>query len=430
MARASLALALATLGCARVWGFEEPVLDAGPKAIVREPCFETEKLETRACADGDSSRICTAEGWSSWSACATAGWRDIPPAPIKGRIWHSAVWTGDELIVWGGRGPDEAYNDGAAYDPVKNTWRVIAPAPLSPRIDHAAVWMGKQMLVWGGRIDGAPSTTYFADGATYDPRTNTWERVAGSPMSARARVAAVWSTTTGEAILWGGIYEFDFYAKDGASFDPATRKWTYVSMTTAPPRAASSSFWDGTRMVVVGGECKGFEVKPCNDVWAYEPASALWEKLAAFPTTYGPNQGYSFAPAGKTSIALFGGEKTTTKYGNGVLFDATTRAFTEIPKPATELGTPERTYATMFWAENKLWLHGGFGSGGFDDHSATWEPSSSTWSAATTELGPRMAASATASHDDTFVWGGRREGTAPEEFFAHLNAGRVLRHAR
>ena len=340
------------------------------------------------------------------------------------------MWSGDELIVWGGRGPSEAFNDGAAYDPVKNTWRVLAPAPLSPRIDHAAVWMGKQMLVWGGRIDGSPATTYFADGATYDPRTNTWERVVGSPMSARARTAAVWSTTIGEVLLWGGQYEFDFFAKDGASFDPETRKWTYISTTTATPRAATSSYWDGTRMVVVGGECWGFEVKPCNDVWAYEPNGGLWEELAKFPTWYGADRSQTFTVAGPTQGLLFGGQKTTTKYGNGALFDSATKGWTQIAAPTTELGDkPERIYSAAWWAENKLWIHGGFVDGEFDSHSATWDPATSTWTAVDTGLGARQSASATNSHDDTFVWGGRREGTPPD-YFQHLSDGRVLRHAR
>jgi N-acetylneuraminic acid mutarotase len=426
--RALVLAALGMIGCAKVWGFEEPVLDAGPPAVVREPCFENDKIERRSCAGGESSRLCTPDGWSSWSACAKPGFRAMAAAPIKGRIWHSMVWTGDELIVWGGRGPEEAFNDGAAYDPVKDTWRVIAPAPLSPRVDHAAIWMGTQMLVWGGRIDGAPSTTYFADGATYDPRTNTWERVAGSPMSARARVAAVWSTTTREVLLWGGIYEFDFYSADGAAFDPTTRKWTHLSITTATPRAAQSSFWDGTRMVVVGGECRGFAAKPCNDVWAYEPAGGLWEQLAPFPSWYGPNQSYAFTVAGKSSMALFGGEKTTTKYGNGALFDAASKSFTQIAAPTTELGpTPARVFATAFFADSKLWIHGGSTGTTFDDHSATWDPATATWSPAITELGPRMAASAISTHDDTFVWGGRRDD-AVLETFVNLNDGRVLRH--
>lgn len=417
-------------GCAKVWGLEEPVLDAGPTPITREPCFETGKVESKTCAEGSSSRVCNADGWSSWSACAAPGWRALPPAPIKGRIWHSAVWTGDELIVWGGRSPDEAFNDGAAYDPVKNTWRVIAPAPLSARIDHAAVWTGKEMLVWGGRIDGTLATTYFADGATYDPRTNTWERVPGSPMSARARMGAVWSTTTRQVMFYGGIYEFDFYAKDGAAFDPVERKWYYLSLTEAAPRVAQSSYWDGSRMIVVGGECKGADAKPCADVWAYEPSGGLWEKLADLPSYYAPISTLSSTPFGATSMALFGGEKTTNKFGNGALFDSTTKVFREIVAPTTELGAePKRVYATLFFADGKLWVHGGSTSKGFDAHSATWDPATGKWTAVDTGLGERMAASATASHDDTFVFGGRRTGTPPA-YFDHLSDGRILRHSR
>ncbi|MGZ3453540.1 MAG: Kelch repeat-containing protein [Polyangiales bacterium] len=428
MKRALLLLSC-IVGCARVWGFEEPTLDAGPPAIVREPCFENGKSEIETCDGGQRSRICNPDGWSSFSACAAAGWRDLPPAPIAGRIWHSTVWTGEELIVWGGRGPDEAYADGAAYDPVKNSWRVLAPAPLGARIDHAAVWTGSQMLVWGGRNDPTVGTTYFADGATYDPRTNTWERLPGSPMSNRARVAAVWSTTTREVLLWGGIYEFDFNSNDGAAFDPVTRKWTYLPNTAATPRAATASFWDGARMVVVAGECKQSTKGPCNDAWAYDPSTNLWDSLGAAPKTFATDEHYSSADRGSV-MALFGGDVLAKRVGNGVLFDAHTKGWADIPAPTTELGpTPERDFATVWWAEGKLAVYGGFVTAGFDDHLATYDPKAKTWTAMPSPgLGPRMAASATRSHDDVFVFGGRREGDGGA-FFAHLADGRIYRLA-
>lgn len=419
-------------GCARVWGFEEPVLDAGPAAIAREPCFEPDAIERTDCEGGTRSRACTAEGWTSWSACAAQGFRPIPKAPIRGRMGHSAVWTGDELIVWGGRTPSEPLNDGAAYDPVRNTWRVLPEAPLGGRIDHAAVWTGKEMVVWGGRNDGAPTTTYLADGASYDPRANTWQRLPGSPMAARARQAAVWSTTTREVLLWGGIYEFDFFGSEGAAFDPAERRWTYLSSTEAKPRAATASVWDGTRLVIVGGECGAFPAIDCRDVWAYDPSTDLWASIGAIPSSYTAERYVSSTPTGpkRRGLALFGGEKGTKAFANGVVWDPDTNAFTAIDPPTTELGpTPERTHATLWWADGKLWVHGGIVDGSFDDHGAIWDPVGRAWSVMPTSgLGPRMAATATSSHDDTFVWGGRREGEPPD-YFVHLDDGVVLRHA-
>jgi hypothetical protein len=54
------------------------------------------------------------------------------------------------MIVWGG-GSDTLKNTGAFYDPAADEW---TPTPTldapSPRFYHTAVWTGSQMIVWGG----------------------------------------------------------------------------------------------------------------------------------------------------------------------------------------------------------------------------------------------------------------------------------------
>jgi hypothetical protein len=124
----------------------------------------------------------------------TGSWRAIPTAPIAGRDGPAAVWTGRQLLVWGGHGriPNQGLRpltDGAAYDPASDRWRVLPPAPIATRVDHAAVWTGREMLIWGGR-DARRS---FADGAAYNPRTNRWRPTAGR--AAAAVAAATWTGT-------------------------------------------------------------------------------------------------------------------------------------------------------------------------------------------------------------------------------------------
>jgi N-acetylneuraminic acid mutarotase len=88
----------------------------------------------------------------TWSATSTG--TDVP----SGRTRHSAVWTGTEMIVWGGvsfpagGGDGTLFGDGARYDPTNNTWTAISNvgAP-TPRVDHTAVWTGTEMIVWEGR---------------------------------------------------------------------------------------------------------------------------------------------------------------------------------------------------------------------------------------------------------------------------------------
>jgi hypothetical protein len=44
-------------------------------------------------------------------------WQSLPPGPLGGRVHHTAVWTGQEMLVWGGIAGDAALADGAAFRP-------------------------------------------------------------------------------------------------------------------------------------------------------------------------------------------------------------------------------------------------------------------------------------------------------------------------
>src|SRR4029453_2972410 len=74
--------------------------------------------------------------------------------PAVARANHTAVWTGAEMIVWGGDEPPDTLftGTGSLLDPAATTWRSTTntDAP-SPRIFHTAVWTGSEMIVWGGQ---------------------------------------------------------------------------------------------------------------------------------------------------------------------------------------------------------------------------------------------------------------------------------------
>jgi hypothetical protein len=53
-----------------------------------------------------------------------------------------------------------------ASDAADGVWRRLAPSPLLPRSGHVVVWTGREMIVWGGVEKGGA----FADGAAYDPQ--------------------------------------------------------------------------------------------------------------------------------------------------------------------------------------------------------------------------------------------------------------------
>src|SRR5262245_56420222 len=83
--------------------------------------------------------------------CGLGGrWDELPSPALEGRVDHTAVWTGTEMIVWGGtQGVRRPFSDGARFDPVATTWQPtsMATAPAQ-RDDHVAVWTGREMIVW------------------------------------------------------------------------------------------------------------------------------------------------------------------------------------------------------------------------------------------------------------------------------------------
>ena len=82
-------------------------------------------------------------------------WQKHASAALIGRNGHTAVWTGSEMIVWGGQNVDvfTAFNDGARYNPAVNTWTPVTTTGAGTgRSGHAAVWTGSEMIIWGGAV--------------------------------------------------------------------------------------------------------------------------------------------------------------------------------------------------------------------------------------------------------------------------------------
>ena len=80
----------------------------------------------------DAAGGCIEDGWM-----ATAG-------PPLGRVGHTAVWTGSEMIIWGGFSV-EAFNTGGRYNPATDDWTstTITNAP-DVRFFRKAVWTGSE----------------------------------------------------------------------------------------------------------------------------------------------------------------------------------------------------------------------------------------------------------------------------------------------
>jgi N-acetylneuraminic acid mutarotase len=109
-------------------------------------------------------------GMDSWIATGTTN------APIA-RDFHTAVWTGSEMVVWGGYvqnalGRLASTRTGGKYNPGTDSWiatsRFNAP---TRRGEHTTVWTGSEMIVWGGNPAGSPP---YSTGGRYQPVADRW----------------------------------------------------------------------------------------------------------------------------------------------------------------------------------------------------------------------------------------------------------------
>src|SRR6266481_5471049 len=130
---------------------------------------------------------------NTWTATSTT---HLP----HGRYRLAAVWTGSEMIVWGGTQSVTDRDTGKKYNPSTDSWVAInmTNAPEA-RDQHTAVWTGSEMIVWGG-FNGV---SYFNTGGRYNPTTNSWTATSTTNApTARDQHTAVW--TGSEMIVWGG----------------------------------------------------------------------------------------------------------------------------------------------------------------------------------------------------------------------------------
>ena len=183
----------------------------------------------------------------TWTATSTIN------APAA-RASHTAVWTGSEMIVWGGyfvslfNTVPVLLNTGGRYNPSTNSWAATSTtnAPTARR-GHTAVWTGSEMIVWGGSGSGG----YLNTGGRYNPSTDSWTATSTTNVVDAGLNTAVW--TGSEMIVWAGSFS------NGGRYNPHTDTWAATSTINAPTaRRDHTAIWTGNEMIVWGGRNRFF----------------------------------------------------------------------------------------------------------------------------------------------------------------------------
>jgi len=303
----------------------------------------------------------------SWQTVSLKG------APPSARAFHTAIWTGQRMLVWGG------YNgiylsDGAIYDPISDSWIAISDSSCpSARRQHTAVWNGTQMLVWGGE---SATNTYLSNGGIYNPEINTWITMPmdGVPPSARTRHVAVW--TGKEMIVWGGYN--GAYLGDGSKFSSTAQVWTSCTSLNAPEaRADHTAVWTGERILIWGGCSSSGNL---NTGSAYLPNTDTWSPINS-GTAPSSRRNHSAIWTGEEMVIWGGGESSETSLTglrSGGRYRLSTDSWITIDDSNAPLG---RRLHTAIWTGSEMVIWGGTQS--YENYSLAsggrWSPGTNTW---------------------------------------------------
>ncbi len=230
-------------------------------------------------------------------------WQPMPKAPIAGRVSAGVVWTGEEMIVWGGvvRGQHiEGVGDGAAFDPARASWRSIRSAPegVLGGGGQAAAWTGRRAVFWAGNSPDGP-----ARGAVYNPRTDRWRRLSRGPLGAREGYVSAW--TGAELVIVGGSSGDALARPIAAAVDPRADSWRRLpGLNALDGLLPSGVVVTGDRLFIGGVVYDCPAPDPCTSGPAFLSYDLGSDQMQEIDLTNAPDP--SFTPVGWTGTEVFG----------------------------------------------------------------------------------------------------------------------------
>lgn len=344
----------------------------------------------------------------------------------EAREQHSAVWSGKEMIVYGGKKSsadgfnDEALSSAAAYDPSFNSWRDLPELShlTTPRFLHQAHWAEDRMVVWGGyqfaRSDSRQwqySGFVWHDGEIHNFNApSDW--TSNEDQLSKANFPRQQSVWTGkELLVLGGM------GRDGlplaGSYQPSAGQWTSDLGRTeahAPKRIEGHSMvWTGAKLIVWGGTLPNGNNSNLGAV--YDPNAMPGQRWSPMSTVNVPSirSGHTAIWTGQHMIMFSGGgpQSNADLIGSGGIYDFASNRW--VLSLNSEM-VMERLGHTATWNGHEMLIFGGrsnrlrsvFGQ------VFSFEPESRRWQGAHSQFGPssRENHSAVWTGSSLIIWGG------------------------
>lgn len=318
------------------------------------------------------------------------------------RTGASSVWTGTEWIIWGGIAGEAVTvrtNTGARYNPKTDTWTPMSTtnAPTA-RNNHSAVWTGTEMWVFGGRT-GTLAGTLTNTGGVYNPATNTWTALptTGAP-SAREFHTASWFGTG--MLICAGTDASGVVGTTGRLNQGATAWLTPASITARKRHSASVT---GNYVFLWGGE-DGSGSK-LNSGSRYDAASDTW--LTTNTTNAASARCDHAAVVAGDAAYIWGGlDATDAPVSTGAIYNIPANTWTVWD---TSSAPTARSSCSACFTGSKVLIWGGVGSAGnARKDGASFTLGTGTWLPMVEQLGPttRYASLSAWTGTHFLIWGG------------------------
>lgn len=269
----------------------------------------------------------------------------------SGRVGPVAVWTGSEVLVFGGHHAfTSKLSETVHYDPVTGGVRRGPSLPSAPGWGWAH-WDGKQAHIGSGYTGVATKVS------RYDPATEKMSTSTNYQVLPRSHAAAV---SVGNTVyLFGGV---DTSAI--RTYDPALDLWVELPTKLPTSRFGMAAAQVGPYIYLFGGHTNrynGSEGRTFDEILRFDPASGeLVSMNAKLPT---PNT-FLGAYSDGTRIHLFGGETANVLRDQILLYDPESDTLQVTPQ---RLPQPRKLMAVVGTP------HGAFLIGGYSNNPYAYE---------------------------------------------------------
>lgn len=354
-----------------------------------------------ACPTG---RTCVARSCVGWTSMAA------PPSNFVARQKFASTEMGGRWFIFGGLdAAGNVLNDGAIYEPASDSWTVISANTGSPsgRQLASAVWTGLRVLVVGGT--DAASSRALADGAKYDPETNSWLALPDLPVGRVEPLLA--NLSSGQVVVsWGGYSASGTPQSGGERYPYSATSWTSLQNGFGGPgRLSDVAFASGTSQVwIYGGLSDGTSKSSAG--YYLTTSNYSWSQLTSTGT---PAARYAAFGAwdGNTTFFIWGGRDESKVFAEGSRFSlGAWTALGTTGAPSARFAPHRRTGFTFALGTEDYLVLGGVGADGalltdggrYNGSTGSWTKVEGWLSSATHEFGAAVRIGG-----EVFVWGGR-----------------------